>query len=398
MKYRGHEHEHTPGTTKDVFDGEHYHKLRNKHVELNGKTYPHNYFEDPRNLALGLSTDGFAPFKKRKSTAWPLIIFNYNLPPDICFHLDNVLPLGVIPGPKKPHDADSFLWPLLKELYKLTIGVRAFDSLSGRLFLLCAFLILVFGDIPAVSMLMRMKGHNGISPCRMCEVTGLHVPASQATTHYVPLDRSNYPNLSPTDILAYDPSNLPLRSHTQLLEQANEVQGALTNAEAERLAKQYGIKGLPLLSCLPSLEFPTSFPYDFMHLIWENLVKNLVLHWTGEFKGLDAGLEDYSFSKAIWEAIGGAAAAYGTTIPSAFGSRVPNTATHRSQYTAEMWSFWTLYLGPVLLRRCFRRPKYYTHFICLVRLLNICLQFEITDNEIEEVRIGFVEWVKEYEE
>ena len=56
-----------------------------------------------------------------------------------------------------------------------------------------------------------------------------------------------------------------------------------------------------------------------------------------------------------------------------------------------MWSFWTLYLGPILLRRCFRRPKYYTHFIHLVHLLNICLQFEITDDEIEEVRMGFVE-------
>jgi hypothetical protein len=398
MKYRGHEHKHTPGTSKDVFDSEHYRKLRNKHVELNGKTYPHRYFEDPRDLALGLSTDGFAPFKKRKSTAWPLIIFNYNLPPDIRFHLNNILALGVIPGPRKPHDADSFLWPLLKELYKLAIGVRAFDILSGKLFPLRAFLIVVFGDIPAVSMLMRMKGHNGISPCRMCEVVGLRVPGSRATTHYVPLDRSNYPNLSPTDIRAYDPDNLPLRSHMRLLEQANEVQNAPTNGEAERLAKQYGIKGLPLLSCLPSLEFPTSFPYDFMHLIWENLVKNLVLHWTGEFKGLDAGLEDYTFTKAIWEAIGEATAASGTTIPSVFSSRVPNTATRRSQYTAEMWSFWTLYLGPVLLRRHFRRPKYYTHFIRLVRLLHICLQFEITVDEIEEVRVGFVEWVKEYEE
>ena len=102
MKYRAHKHEHMPGKVKDVFDGKWYQRLRTKHVELNGKTYPHKYFEDPRDLALGLSTDGFAPFKKRKSTAWPLIIFNYNLPPDICFHLENILALGVIPGPKKP--------------------------------------------------------------------------------------------------------------------------------------------------------------------------------------------------------------------------------------------------------------------------------------------------------
>lgn len=189
-----------------------------------------------------------------------------------------------------------------------------------------------------------------------------------------------------------------MRSHKRLLEQANEVQSAVTDVEAGRLAKQYGIKGLPLLSCLPSLEFPASFPYDFMHLIWENLVKNLVLHWTGEFKGLDSGYEDYSFPKAIWEAIGEATAASGSTIPSTFSSRVPNIATHKSQCNAEMWSFWTLYIGPVLLRRRFQHLKYYTHFIRLVHLLNICLQFEITDAEIEEIRTGFVSWVTEYEE
>jgi hypothetical protein len=62
-----------------------------------------------------------------------------------------------------------------------------------------------------------------------------------------------------------------------------------------------------------------------------------------------------------------------------------------------MWSFWTLYLGPILLRRRFQNPKYYTHFVDLVRLLNICLQFEITDDEIEEVRSGFIKWVSQYE-
>jgi hypothetical protein len=135
-----------------------------------------------------------------------------------------------------------------------------------------------------------------------------------------------------------------------------------------------------------------------MHLIWENLVKNLILHWTGNFKGLDNGNESYSIPKAIWEAIGEATSAAGSTIPSAYGSRVPNIATHGSQCSAEMWSFWTLYLGPVLLRRRFQRPKYYGHFIRLVRLLNICLQFELTDDEIDEIRTGFIEWVKDYEE
>ena len=71
-------------------------------------------------------------------------------------------------------------------------------------------------------------------------------------------------------------------------------------------------------------------------------MKNLVLHWTGSFKGLDDGTESYSVPKAIWEAIGDETATAGSSIPSAYGSRVPNILMHSSQCSAEMWSFWTL--------------------------------------------------------
>ncbi|KAJ6479116.1 hypothetical protein C8R45DRAFT_833107 [Mycena sanguinolenta] len=135
-----------------------------------------------------------------------------------------------------------------------------------------------------------------------------------------------------------------------------------------------------------------------MHLIWENLLKNLILLWTGEFKGLDSGVEDYELSKAVWEAIGARTASAFDTIPSAYGSRVPNIAKDRPNVSAEMWSFWAMYLGPVLLRRRFKKAKYFTHFIELVRLLTICIQFEITDEEIEELRVGFINWVRVYED
>ncbi|KAJ7480049.1 hypothetical protein B0H11DRAFT_1725244 [Mycena galericulata] len=135
-----------------------------------------------------------------------------------------------------------------------------------------------------------------------------------------------------------------------------------------------------------------------MHLFWENLIKNLILHWTGEFKGLNSGDENYELENAVWEAIASRTASASNTIPSAYGSRVPNISKDRSQVSAEMWSFWTLYLGPVLLRRRFHDEKYYTHFVDLVRLLNICLQFEITDAEIERVRVGLIDWVRVYED
>lgn len=399
MKYRSH-YKSRDGVIADVFDGSHYSMLRKTRVNIDHKVFGHSYFSDPRDVALGLSSDGFAPFNKRKSTAWPIIIFNYNLPPEIRFHVSNILSLGVIPGPKKPQDCDSFLWPFVQELLRLAQGVRAFDVLTKTLFILRAFLILVFGDIPAVSMLMRMKGHNGVSPCRMCEIKGLRVPGTRATTHYVPLNQTPHPDVQQDQnrTQKYDSRNLPLRTHSSFLAQAAEVDAATTNVSAANLAKTYGIKGRPLLSFLHSLSFPCCFPYDFMHLIWENLIKNLVLLWTGEFKGLDEGNQSYELAETVWEAIGKGTAASGSTIPSAYGSRVPNITQDKSGCTADMWSFWTLYLGPVLLRNRFRNAKYYRHFVKLVKLLHICLQFEISREEIETVREGFIKWVKEYEE
>src|SRR6202011_943728 len=88
MQYRAFEHEHTPGKILDVCDSHVYRQLLGKRVTITGSHASYNYFSDPRDIALGLSMDGFCPFKQRKATAWPLILFNYNLPPEIRFHGD----------------------------------------------------------------------------------------------------------------------------------------------------------------------------------------------------------------------------------------------------------------------------------------------------------------------
>jgi len=202
---------------------------------------------------------------------------------------------------------------------------------------------------------------------------------------------------SESAIAVYDATALPLRTEEVMLCQAIEVRDASSKVEKGQLSKIYGIKGVSILSYLKSLSFPLSFPYDFMHLIWENLIPNLILFWTGEFKGLDEGVGEYQLLPNVWKAIGTVTAAAGSTIPSVFGVWPPDPATRRSSYSAEAWSFWTLYLGPVLLRRRFRKKQYYTHFIELVKLLQICLQFEITTKEIQIIHDGFIKWVEDYE-
>ncbi|KIL58822.1 hypothetical protein M378DRAFT_181111 [Amanita muscaria Koide BX008] len=195
----------------------------------------------------------------------------------------------------------------------------------------------------------------------------------------------------------YDPSALPLRNHKEFMQQAQQVQYALTAAESERLAQKYGIKGIPLLSILSSLSFPASFPYDFMHLVWANLIPNLILLWTGQFKHLDHSEEGYVFAKSVWEAIGEATAEAGKTIPAAFGTRIPNIALEKRPLTAEMRSIWTVYLAPSLLRGRFHQELYYKHFLSLVRLLKLCLEFELSIEQVDELEAGFNAWVTEYE-
>lgn len=374
----------------DVFDGEVYLSLLEERVVINGEKLGHHFFSDRRDIALGISFDGFCPFKRRKQTCWPIIAFNYNLPPEERFHLENIICLGVIPGPKQAKDTDSFLWPLVDEMLTLARGITAFDGLAKESFILHAYIILAFGDIPAVAKLMQMKGHNGRCPCRMCTITGIRIPfQTKNTALYTPLWRPNGKS--------YNPLNLPLRTHAQFMSHARFVVSSTTDAEEKIRATATGIKGIPVLSLLPSLRFPQSFPFDFMHMVWENVVKTLTKLWCGDYKGIDEGREEYGFSKTVWSAIGQACKDSGDTIPSAFGCRVPNIAEDRSNFIAESWSQWCMYLAPALLRKRFEDPIYYRHFTTLVSLLNKCLNRSINFEDVDSLKVGFADWVQEYE-
>ena len=393
MRYRSqYEDESQEGIMEDIFDGDLYKSLLNKLIMVAGKNLPFHHFSDHRDIALGVSMDGVSVFKKRSKTCLPLLLFNYNLPPDTRFHMNNIIPAGIIPGPKKPVDMDSFLHPLVQELVQLEIGTTAFDGLSKVVFLLHAHLLVVSGDIPAVAVLMRMKGHNGFSPCRMCKIVG--VKASSSNTYYVPLHRRN---VSGSSSGPYDPSNLPMRTHNGFIDEANQVQFARTLTLEQNLATEFGIKGIPLLSSLGSLSFPASFPYDFMHLVWENLIPNLVLFWTGCFKELRHEGMGYSLDDSVWTDICRISAEAGDTIPAAFGCRVPDMSTQRWQLTAESWEVWTLYIAPIVLYGWFTEEKYYKHFQRLVHLLKLCLEYELPMEKVAKIENGFIRWVEDYE-
>ncbi|KAG8684157.1 hypothetical protein FRC08_013841 [Ceratobasidium sp. 394] len=124
-----------------------------------------------------------------------------------------------------------------------------------------------------------------------------------------------------------------------------------------------------------------------MHMIWINLIPQLVDLWTGKFHGIVAGKESYHITSALWTTIGNICEESGKTIPSSFGCRVPHL-DKRSHFTAESWCLWATLLAPYVLQRRFLNSKYYTHFVRLIKLVKKCLSMRISQAELLEIQQG----------
>ncbi|KAI5350203.1 hypothetical protein L3X38_003094 [Prunus dulcis] len=82
---------------------------------------------EPRNLRLALSSDGFNPHSSLSSrySCWPVILVTYNLPPWLCMKRKFMMLTLLISDPKQPgNDIDVYLEPLIDDLTSLWDGIR----------------------------------------------------------------------------------------------------------------------------------------------------------------------------------------------------------------------------------------------------------------------------------
>jgi hypothetical protein len=295
-----------------------------------------------------------------------------------------VICVGVIPGPKQCKDLNSFLIPLLEELLKLADGIEtskvtrnANDDArypgaedednnrnpdpnvqAGYYFVLHAFIILIFGDIPAVSKLLALKGHNAIMPCRACYIRGVLCHLARNSVYYFPLTTPGHEEPFPVALL--------MRTHASFLFHLAELEAAGTDAKRRAIAKDCGINSRSIFARLGSVDLASSAPYDIMHLLFKNLVPNMIKHWTGNFKGFDTGTGDYQLLDNDWAEIGRLTGKAARTIPAAFVGTLPNIANDGNLYKAEAYSFWFQYIAPILLKGRLSDEYYqFVPYLCL---------------------------------
>ena len=100
----------------DIYDGDIYKTFLDSDGGL--------YFNNRRNLGALMNLDWFNPFKKSKYSLGVFYLVLINLPRSQRFKWENVIVLGVIPGPKEPElTVNSFLRPHVDELLEFWEGV-----------------------------------------------------------------------------------------------------------------------------------------------------------------------------------------------------------------------------------------------------------------------------------
>ena len=78
----------------------------------------------PNNFAFQINVDWFQPYEHTQHSEGAIYMTIMNLPRQERFLQENVILVGVIPGPREPHlHMNSFLTPLVEELNCLWRGI-----------------------------------------------------------------------------------------------------------------------------------------------------------------------------------------------------------------------------------------------------------------------------------
>lgn len=139
-------------TLSDIYDG----KVWKAFLDIDGVPF----LSLPYNFALTLNIDWFQPFKHSTYSAGAIYIAIQNIPRRERYASDNIILVGIIPGPHEPKKhMNSYLRPMVDELKALWNGV-IMQPASGVPVLVRSALICTSCDIPASRKVSGFVGHS----------------------------------------------------------------------------------------------------------------------------------------------------------------------------------------------------------------------------------------------
>ena len=148
------------GVFCDIYDG----RIWNEFMIVDGVPFLSVTF----NFALQLNVDWFQPFKHTQHSEGAIYISILNLPRQERYLKENVILVGIIPGPKEPSlHINTFLKPLVDDLQLLWKGIFITNSTLTTTIIRAA-LLCVACDIPAARKVCGFLGHRATKGCSKC--------------------------------------------------------------------------------------------------------------------------------------------------------------------------------------------------------------------------------------
>ncbi|EIW73857.1 hypothetical protein CONPUDRAFT_68274 [Coniophora puteana RWD-64-598 SS2] len=352
---------------------------------------------------LMFSIDGAQLYACKQSDCWIYIWVLFDQSPDHRYKKQYVLPGAVIPGPNKPKNLDSFLFPGLFHLAAVqNEGLVIFDGLENRLRTTYLYLFVVVADGPGMAFITGLVGHHGKYGCRLyCGFPGRHPPQKP---HYYPalkkprgydVDGCMHPSIHAED--------LPRAGSGNYHDNLEHVAGASDLTSYRNLRLETGIVKPTIFLGLPrTLPIPKLFGSDIMHIAALNVGDLFIPLWRGKFTHHRTDDPDQwkwavFADKELWDQHGDIVRLLATFLPGSF-DRPPRDIAKKlnSGYKAWEWLLYLYGLGPALYFGILPDP-YYTNFCRLVRGIRLLSQHSISAEQVQEARTQLNSFADEFE-
>ena len=320
----------------------------------------------PFNFAFQLNIDWFQPFEHTQHSEGVMYLTVMNLPRSERFLQENVILVGVLPGPKEPQlNVNSFLEPLVKDLLDLWKGV-ILHTKEGTPVLVRAALLCVGCDIPAARKTCGFVGHGALRGCSKCL---LPFP----TEHFG--DKPDYSN--------FNRSEWTSRSLSEHRSSAAKHKVGSTKAALNTIERETGVRYTILLE-LPYFDPARMCIIDPMHNLFLGTAKKMIELWK-ECDFLPSSVLHEIQEKVNFSVSPGDLGRLPAKIESGF-----------SGFTAEQWKNWTLYYSLFCLKDVLPRAHYECWHLFVKGCYLLCRRtisnqyLEESDNLFEEFCTKFV--------
>ena len=147
------------GVMADIYDG----SVWKSFLTVNGKEFLLSRY----GFGLLINVDWFQPYKHVQCSVGAIYIAILNFPRHLRYRRENMILIGVIPGPHEPSlHINSFIEPLVKELLKLWKGIEM-RTMEGTQ-VVRAVLLCNSSDIPETRKVGGFVGHGASKGCSRC--------------------------------------------------------------------------------------------------------------------------------------------------------------------------------------------------------------------------------------